>query len=222
MAGSSLVSSCKITGEGYGCSTSEDGATEVGARASKGLDMRKSSCDGSSTFNFERLRSYEDPFYDIVLGKRSYPIRRVVLPVTFGTPDNYRTEHLTFEVANFKTSYHAIIGRPMLARFMVIPNHTYLVLKMLAPNGVISIFGNVEMSYKCDTEAVQLAETLEYSANTTMMLAESKKVDQSHLTILEVDPMSMALQPDLQVKKISLGLEDPSKTALIRAGLTPK
>lgn len=62
--------------------------------------------------------------------------------------NNYRIEHLTFEVANFKTSYHAIFGRPMLVRFMVIPNHTYLVLKMPAPNGVLSIFGDVEMSYK--------------------------------------------------------------------------
>nr|XP_034570811.1 uncharacterized protein LOC117835564 [Setaria viridis] len=130
-------------------------------------------------FNFERLLPCEDLFYGIVPSKESYPIRRVILPVTFGTPNNYRTEHLIFEVANFKTSYHAIFGKPMLVRFMAIPNHTYLILKMPAPNDVLSIFGDVEMSYKCDTEGMQLAETLEYSANATMMLAKSKKVDQS-------------------------------------------
>ena len=75
-------------------------------------------------------------------------------------------------------SYHAIFSWLMMDRFMAIPNHTYLILKMPAPNGVLSIYGDVETSYKCDTEAVQLAETLEYSANATMMLAESKKVDQ--------------------------------------------
>ncbi|XP_012699991.1 uncharacterized protein LOC105913995 [Setaria italica] len=101
-----------------------------------------------------RLQPCEDPLYGIVLGKGSYPIGRVVLPDTFGMPGNYRMEHLTFEVANFKTFYHAIFGRPMLARFMVIPHHTYLVLKMPAPNGVLSIHGNIETSYKCDTEAV--------------------------------------------------------------------
>ncbi|XP_034580771.1 uncharacterized protein [Setaria viridis] len=121
----------------------------------------------------------------------------------FGTLDNYHTKHLTFEVANFRTSYHAIFGRPMLARFMEICNHIYLILNMPPPNGILSIYNDVETSYKCDTEAVQLAETLEYSANATMMLAESKKLDP-------------------QVKKISLGLEDPSKTALIGADLTPK
>ncbi|XP_014660523.1 uncharacterized protein LOC106804271 [Setaria italica] len=105
-------------------------------------------------FDFERLQPCEELFYDIVHGKGSYPISRVVLPVTFGTQDNYCTEHLTFEVANFKTSYHAILGRPMLARFMAIPHHTYLVLKMPAPNGVLSVYGDVETSYKYDTEAV--------------------------------------------------------------------
>jgi hypothetical protein len=64
---------------------------------------------------------------------------RVSLPVTFGTEENFRTKYLSFEVADFKSSYHAILGRPMLARFMAIPHYTYLVLKMLAPNGVLSL-----------------------------------------------------------------------------------
>lgn len=137
-------------------------------------------------------------------------------------PNNYRTEHLTFEVANFKTSYHAIFGKPMLARFMAIPHHTYLVLKMPAPKGVLSIYGDVETSYKCDTEAIQLAEAIEYSTNTTMMLAEAQKVDQNQLMIPEMEPMPTTLQPDPKVKKVCLGLEDSSKTALIGSDLSPK
>jgi hypothetical protein len=42
------------------------------------------------------------PFYGIVPGNS------VVLPVTFGeTRDNYLTEYVKFEVADFETSYHA-------------------------------------------------------------------------------------------------------------------
>ncbi|XP_034570717.1 uncharacterized protein [Setaria viridis] len=115
-------------------------------------------------FNFDQLQPYDDPFYGIMLDKGSYPIGQVVLLVTFGTPNNYHTEHLTFEVANFKTSYHAIFGRPMLARFVAIPHHTYLVLKMLAPNGILTIYGDIDTSYKCNMEAVKLVEALEYSA----------------------------------------------------------
>ncbi|XP_034592687.1 uncharacterized protein [Setaria viridis] len=128
-------------------------------------------------FNFDRLQSCEDPFYGIMPGKGSFRIGRVVLPVTFGMPDNYRTEYLTFKVANFKTSYHAIFDRPMLTRFMEISHHTYLVLKMPAPNGVLSIYGDVEMSYKCNMEAVQLAEALDYLAKATTMLGVVQKVD---------------------------------------------
>jgi hypothetical protein len=53
--------------------------------------------------------------------------------VTFGTKENFRTEYLSFEVADFKSSYHAILGHPMLAWFMAILQYTYIVLKMLAP-----------------------------------------------------------------------------------------
>ena len=144
------------------------------------------------------------------------------MPVTFGTQANYRTEYLTFEVVNFKTSYHAILDRPMQGRFMAIPHHTYLILKMPAPNGVISIYGDVETSYKCDTELVQLDKALEYSVQGTTMVTEAQKVDKDLLTILETELMPRALQPDLEVKKIYLSLEDLTKTTLIGSDLFAK
>jgi hypothetical protein len=60
----------------------------------------------------------KSPFYAIVLGNAAHPLGTVVLPVTFGTRENYRTEFIKFEVANFKSSYHAILGRPALAKFV--------------------------------------------------------------------------------------------------------
>jgi hypothetical protein len=61
------------------------------------------------------------------------------LPVTFGIEENFWTEYLSLEVADFKLSYHAILGHPMLARFMAVPHYTYLVLKMSAPKGVLTV-----------------------------------------------------------------------------------
>jgi hypothetical protein len=69
------------------------------------------------------------------------------LPVTFGTEENFCTKYLQFEVANINTTYHAIIGRSGLAKFMAIPNCTYLVLKMSGPNGVLVMKGNLKQSY---------------------------------------------------------------------------
>jgi hypothetical protein len=72
----------------------------------------------------------KSPFYGIVPGNAAHPLGTVVLLVTFGTRENYRTEFIKFEVANFESSYHAILGRPALAKFMAVPHYVYLLLKM--------------------------------------------------------------------------------------------
>ncbi|XP_066358216.1 uncharacterized protein, partial [Miscanthus floridulus] len=38
-------------------------------------------------------------------------------------------------VADFESSYHTILGRPALAKFMAIPHYPYLLLNMPGPNG---------------------------------------------------------------------------------------
>jgi hypothetical protein len=61
------------------------------------------------------------PFYGIISGNAVTPLESVVLPVTFGMKDNYCTKYIKFKVANFESSYHAILSRPALAKFMVVP-----------------------------------------------------------------------------------------------------
>jgi hypothetical protein len=70
----------------------------------------------------------KSPFYGIVPGNAAHPLGMVVLPVTFGTRENYCTEFIKFKVANFESSYHAILGRPALAKFMAVPHYVYLLL----------------------------------------------------------------------------------------------
>jgi hypothetical protein len=72
----------------------------------------------------------KSPFYGIVPANAAHPLGMMVLPVTFGMRENYRTEFIKFEVANFESSYHAILGYPALAKFMVVPHYIYLLLKM--------------------------------------------------------------------------------------------
>ena len=58
------------------------------------------------------------------------PLGQIDLPVTFGTLSNFRKETLTFEMVGFRGTYHAILGRSYYAKFMAIPNYTYLKFKM--------------------------------------------------------------------------------------------
>ena len=48
-------------------------------------------------------------------------------------------ETLTFEKVGFHETYHTILGHKCYAKFMAIPNYTYLKLKMLGPRRVITI-----------------------------------------------------------------------------------
>jgi hypothetical protein len=92
----------------------------------------------------------KSPFYGIVPGNAAHPIGTVVLPVTFGMSENYRTEFIKFKVANFDSSYHAILGRPALAKFMAVLHYVYLLLKMPGRSGVLTLRGDLKKTYDCN------------------------------------------------------------------------
>ena len=67
------------------------------------------------------------------------PLGQVELPVTFGSRDNVRTETVIFDVSEVPLPYNAILGRPALARFMVVTHYAYLTVKMPDPTDPIFI-----------------------------------------------------------------------------------
>jgi hypothetical protein len=137
-------------------------------------------------FDFNKMTSCYEPFYGIVPGKAVYPIGRVCLPVTFGTEENFRTEYLTFEVVDFRSSYHAIFGRPMLVKFMAIPHDTYLIMKMPAPNKILSVLEDIMVSYNCESATVELSkDDSAIKAAATVMVAQAAKIDQTTLQLPE-------------------------------------
>ncbi|XP_066308419.1 uncharacterized protein [Miscanthus floridulus] len=99
------------------------------------------------------------------------PLGQIDLLVTFGDPFNYRMETLTFEVVGFPGTFHAILGCPCYAKFMVIPNYTYLKLKIPGPSGVITIGTSFQRAYECEVECCGHAAAIVASGE----LAASKK-----------------------------------------------
>jgi hypothetical protein len=140
--------------------------------------------------------------------------------VTFSTEDNFRTEYLSFEVADFKSSYHDILGRPMLARFMAIPHYTYLVLKKPAPNGVLSIYGDLIVLFKSNN--LYIAATNACADVSTVMVAEVANVSPSDLTIQEKKRTDTALDATPSTKKVCLSLNNPEKMVVIGDNLGEK
>ncbi|XP_066361262.1 uncharacterized protein [Miscanthus floridulus] len=93
-------------------------------------------------------------------GKQAIPLWQIELPITFEDLTNYRMETLTFEVVGFHGTYHAILGRSCYVKFMVVPNYTYLKLKMSGPHGVITIGSTFQRAYECEVECCEHASAI--------------------------------------------------------------
>ncbi|KAK1663288.1 hypothetical protein QYE76_051447 [Lolium multiflorum] len=126
-----------------------------------------------------RLENTKVTFHGIVPGRKAFPIGKVTLPVTFGTPVNYRTERITFEVVNFRSPYHCVLGRQAFASFMAAPHYAYNMMKMPGPRGIITVHGDPEMAVECEDNGAKLADAViaEEHDNTVMSTHASFPVD---------------------------------------------
>ena len=88
-----------------------------------GFDIRKVFMDAGRSINLiyaKTLRAMnysltilaptDTSFHGIVPGKPEIPLGKVALDVIFGTPDNFRREKIDFEVVDWPSQYHAILG----------------------------------------------------------------------------------------------------------------
>jgi hypothetical protein len=82
------------------------------------------------------------------------------MSITVGTPENYRTGFLRFEVARFYCGHNAIIGRPRLAKFMAIPHYPYMILKMPGPQGIITMHAGFQGTAESFWGAIQTTLTI--------------------------------------------------------------
>jgi hypothetical protein len=157
------------------------------------------------------------PFHGIIPGKRVQPLGQLDLPVCFETPSNFRRETLTFKVVGFRGTYHAVLGRPCYAKFMAVPNYTYLKLKMPGPNGVITVSPTYRHAYECDVECVEYAEAL---AESEALIADLESLSKE---APDAKRHAGNFEPAETVKSVPLDpSNDASKQVRIGSELDPK
>jgi hypothetical protein len=104
------------------------------------------------------LEETDTCFHGILPTLPAYSLGKVYLNVVFRKSDNFRKEKIEFEVVNWKSQYHAILGRPAYAKFMAVPHYAYLKLKMTGNNGTnITGYGSFSRSDNCDREFQRIA-----------------------------------------------------------------
>jgi hypothetical protein len=105
--------------------------------------------------------------------------------VQFDNPNHFRTGYVNFVVVDFEGTYHAILGRPVLTKFMAMPHYSYLVLKMPTEQGVLTLRGNVYTAYTCEEESFKVAEATDLSIRMEQILVDTSKTPAGQLEIPE-------------------------------------
>ena len=103
------------------------------------------------------IKPTKAPFRGIISGVEISCTGSIALEVVFGSPENYRTEELIFEIVPFRSDYQALLERIAFARFNAVPHYAYRKLKMPGPRGVITVNGKAEPSLGTNKYTTALA-----------------------------------------------------------------
>ena len=104
-----------------------------------------------------RIKPTKTNFKGVIPGVEANCTGSVTLEVVFGSPDNFRSEELIFDIVPFRNGYHALLGRTVFAKFNAVPHYAYLKLKMPDPRGVITVNVNTERSLRTEEHTTALA-----------------------------------------------------------------
>ena len=96
--------------------------------------------------NPSRIKPTTTTFKGVIPGVEARCTVSITLEVVFGSPNNFRSEELIFDIVPFRGGYHALLGRTAFARFNAMPHYAHLKLKMPGPCGVITVNRNTELS----------------------------------------------------------------------------
>ena len=117
--------------------------------------------------------------------------------MVFGTPENYQSEEITFQVGPFNSGYHALLGRDAFASFQAIPHYGYMKLKMPGHDGIITLPSDPDTSLRAKNETAALAlEALSEALAAEELTALRSTVDRD-----DVIPDKRPTPPSNQQKK---------------------
>ena len=164
-----------------------------------GFHLTRVLMDGDSSLNLlyhdtvrkmgidpSRIKPTRTTFKGIIPGVEANCTGSVTLDVVFGSPDNFRSKELIFDIIPFRSGYHALLGRTTFAKFNAVPHCTYLKLKMLGPREVKTVNGNTERSLRTEEHTAALtaeaqSSLLRQTANSAIKPPDTFKQARSNL-----------------------------------------
>src|SRR3954468_577508 len=171
--------------------------------------------------DWSRIERSSTTFRGIIPSREARCTGKITLDVVFGTPDNYRSEEVTLQVAPFNSVFNAILGREAFTIFQAIPYYGYIKLKMPGPNGIITLASDPDIALRAENKTGALA----LEALSEALAAEELTVLRSMVNrddvILDKRSKSTSFKPADEIVKFQVQPTDPNKTTSIGAQLNP-
>jgi hypothetical protein len=171
-----------------------------------------------------QLQPSRTVFHGIVPRLSCSPIGKVRVYIMFGDKTHFHREPIWFEVVDLASPYHALLGRPAMAKFMMVTHYAYLKTKMPGPKGVLTIAGDYKKSSECAAASSRLAESL--------VIAEEKRLLDRVVAMASKQPdmpsdpkdaeAEASFQPAKETKKIVLDPAHPERYAVVGSNLDSK
>jgi hypothetical protein len=103
--------------------------------------------------NHSLVKPSDNPLYGFG-GKGTFPVGTIELPLSFGVAPNARSEQITFDIVDMVYPYNAIMGRGSINKFEAAIHGLYLYMKILGPQGAITVYGNQQTARNIERDFV--------------------------------------------------------------------
>jgi hypothetical protein len=102
--------------------------------------------------NLKQLQPADNPLSGFE-GKTTLPLGKIILPLSFGTGANARTEHITFDVIDM-VPIQRNPRQGAIDAFEVAIHGLYLCIKILGSSRVITVFSNQQISRNIERDFI--------------------------------------------------------------------
>jgi hypothetical protein len=103
--------------------------------------------------NHSLLKPADNPLHGFD-SKGTFPVGKIELPLAFGAAPNARNEQVTFNIVDMVYPYNAIMGHGSINKFEAAIHGLYLCMKILGPQGAITIYGDQQTAWNIERDFV--------------------------------------------------------------------
>jgi hypothetical protein len=165
--------------------------------------------------NMDLLQPPDTPLYSFG-GHVIHALGKVVLPVSFGTVQNARTEYLSFDVVEMYYPYNGILGRGFLKKFEAIMHQAYLCIKIPVTLGVTTIWGHQNDDSNLERGRTPGQPRERPHPRPTKQAVESNAMEKQP----KADREKVNMQPDCETKHVLLDAMVLDQTVIIGSNLS--